>query len=967
MTHRRSQPNNRPIRSARSAVRGAAFETLEKRVLLSGGTGGTFRPGAPPPHVPTSEDIADVKNGPMATAGPKIIDMYREFRRFQKAGGAAVDFDPTNSEYYKIKDGRIGVSVRGRVPIEQLTTRLRQSDAEIIYRSRQNNVIDVYVPFGQLHELARDPMVASMAPMYQAITWRQGTADNQADFVQKTLAVKDNYTLDGSGVRIGVLSDSVNRFNFGLPGSIATGDLPTMPSIQVISDSESPGFASDEGRAMMELIHDIAPGAELAFATADFGMQAFADYIRALRAAGSDIIVDDIGFFLESWYQPSVIDQAITDVVNDGAIYLSSAGNSSAQGGFESLTNWSKIGRYHYVDWDPGPQVDTKMRITLDQGGTFFMQWDEPYNGVVGSAQSDIDVFVYDSVYGRKFHVGVENNIKTGSPTEAFFIPAGEWDIEVVLIDRLEGAPLPTRFRIISFGEAQISQTEYAPLNFSSIAGHNGGEDTISVGAVPWFQPTANEDFSSTGPVTRVFNASGTRLASPVSLQKPDISGIDGVNTSFFGSDIPEDNDVLPNFFGTSAAAPNVAALIALFREAAPSMTQAEVLEALQETALPMNGQPVGWDEQGGFGLVEADAAIQRFLAPPVVHLPAVEPDPRVTPVDSLRIVFDHRVNGFDVSDLTLRRDNGPNLLTGNQPIETTDNGRTWLLRNLTQLTSTPGTYELRLVAAGSGITNIATNQLPLENDAVVTFTVLEFPPVPNTPSDLKTKVVDEGVVRLRWTDNSNNEDRFVIQRAEDANFTTGLKSFNVPANRTVYTDEVILPVGRRLYYRVRAVNNFSEFGGTSNVAEVFLPGPGEIVLDNESSRGVRITGAWQVSNTVPGFNGESYLSDLNSGKGDKEVRFTPNVTRAGDYFVYARWTRADDHATNVPYDIYFANGRKQTVVVDQRNSGGDGWVLLGKFNFALGTGGFVRIHNAGTNGVVTVDAVRFQPANGSG
>ena len=98
--------------------------------------------------------------------------------------------------------------------------------------------------------------------------------------------------------------------------------------------------AGDEGTAMLELIHDIAPGAQLYFATAFTSITSFAQNIRDLRTAGCDIIVDDVGYFVESPFQDGqgpavvsptnggVVTQAVKDVAALGAMYFSSAGNS---------------------------------------------------------------------------------------------------------------------------------------------------------------------------------------------------------------------------------------------------------------------------------------------------------------------------------------------------------------------------------------------------------------------------------------------------------------------------------------------------------------------------------------------------------------------------------------------------------------------------------------------------------------
>jgi hypothetical protein len=99
----------------------------------------------------------------------------------------------------------------------------------------------------------------------------------------------------------------------------------------------APG-SGDEGTAMLEIVADLAPGAQLFFATAQDTPATFAQHIRDLRAAGCDIIVDDVFYFVESPFQdgqttPSqtnggIIAQAVKDVAASGALYFSSAGNS---------------------------------------------------------------------------------------------------------------------------------------------------------------------------------------------------------------------------------------------------------------------------------------------------------------------------------------------------------------------------------------------------------------------------------------------------------------------------------------------------------------------------------------------------------------------------------------------------------------------------------------------------------------
>ena len=116
--------------------------------------------------------------------------------------------------------------------------------------------------------------------------------------------------VNGTGIKVGVLSDSFNDLG-GAAADEADGALPSASKIQVLEDLASGG--TDEGRAMMQIIHDIAPGASLAFYTAFKSEQDFANGILALAAAGCKVICDDVSYFDEPFFQNGVVAQAITN------------------------------------------------------------------------------------------------------------------------------------------------------------------------------------------------------------------------------------------------------------------------------------------------------------------------------------------------------------------------------------------------------------------------------------------------------------------------------------------------------------------------------------------------------------------------------------------------------------------------------------------------------------------------------
>ena len=135
----------------------------------------------------------------------------------------------------------------------------------------------------------------------------------------------DGVRLDGTGVSVGVLSDSFNCLG-GAAADVTSGDLSP---VNVLQDLPGCGSATDEGRAMLQLVHDVAPGASLLFATAYTGQAGFASNILSSAAAGADVIVDDVIYFAEPMFQDGIIAQAVDAVVAAGVPYFSSAGNEA--------------------------------------------------------------------------------------------------------------------------------------------------------------------------------------------------------------------------------------------------------------------------------------------------------------------------------------------------------------------------------------------------------------------------------------------------------------------------------------------------------------------------------------------------------------------------------------------------------------------------------------------------------------
>ncbi len=472
-------------------------------------------------------------------------------------------------------------------------------------------VVSGKLPLGSIGALGRLTSAHSIRPA--AATTLTGSVNGQGDPAMNTDTFRAAVPVTGAGNIVGTLSDSYDCLG-GAPAGVASNDLPA--GVNVLDDTACP--ATDEGRGMMELIHDVAPGAGQAFHTAFTGQAGFAQGILDLAAAGADIINDDVGYFAEPMFQDGIIAQAVDQVVGMGIPYYSSAGNANADSyeqafrpGPNECTE-SGVARPGH-DFDPGPGVDTRQRITFPSGQTVLsLQWDQPFFSVSGppGSASDIDVCFYTT--GGVFIGGAFSPNAGGDPVEVVGIsnPGPPVSLDIA-IPRYSG-PSPGRLKYVMF-RASASIDQFA-TNSSTSVGHNNAAGASATGAAfalqtPRFgvNPPLLEPFSSRGGTPILFNTAGAPIA-PVVRQTPDVTGPDGANTTFFGTDSAADPDALPNFFGTSAAAPHVAALAALLRQLNPGWTPAQLNSFLETTAIDMG--PPGYDRDSGHGLVQVGPAL---------------------------------------------------------------------------------------------------------------------------------------------------------------------------------------------------------------------------------------------------------------------------------------------------------------------------------------------------------------------
>jgi hypothetical protein len=462
-----------------------------------------------------------------------------------------------------------------------------------------------------------------------------GAVQSQAVALQKADRAQAK-GFDGHGIRVAALSDTYDAipgFHPNAADDVATGDLPA--GVFVLEDLPPSPFNADEGRAMLQLIHDLAPGSQLGFATAFGGMVDFSNNILNLRRQfHADVIVDDVIYFAEPMYSDGCLAQTVDQVASEGAAYFSSAGNNGleayeavydpvsladakrlvAQGkeniDIDALAAHGLGARSFHNFRNPDGSTSITQSFRSYFGDIVDFQWDEPFD--LGLVKTDYNIYVFDAAgkfldpddpTSPVFFTHDDNPNDTDEALEILAVNPG--DYQIVLAKVNDGGAKHVKYVVVNgLGES-------ARQNAPSIWGHAAARRGQAVAAMYYGITRFPEDYSSPGPTTIFFDKRGHRLDEPQVRRVPQITAADGVDTTFFipGADI--DGDGFPNFFGTSASAPDAAAVGALALQAAGgpgSLRPRELFEILQETATPVPLSKVRTFARAKAGPVEATA-----------------------------------------------------------------------------------------------------------------------------------------------------------------------------------------------------------------------------------------------------------------------------------------------------------------------------------------------------------------------
>ena len=421
----------------------------------------------------------------------------------------------------------------------------------------------------------------------------------------------------GVGAKVGVQSGGISN----LKTIQSRGELPAVQVVQPADGSSSP--PGDEGTALLEEIHAVAPGAALTYC----GPSTYVEYTSCLSqmvAAGATILVDDIIFAQQDLLssdssEVQAVEQILTQ--NPSVALFTAAGNynGSYWEGDYSPVALSSLGlppltcpsggatqTDYYVAQFGG---DPSQLLTLQQatGVPITFAWADPPN----QNASKFDVYWVNSANSAQSGCLAAGAAKDNLISQTVNFTAMSYTVYIATPD---ATPAGKFLKLWIGGDGLTSLSKSTSGSVVTPQAYANG--AVTVGAVNGSDGVGDkiESFSSLGPVTLAF-PQPTQVQVPL-LVAPDGINVDAAGTYFAGSLFPDGN-----FYGTSAAAPNAAGVAALIRGAFPALNASQLVAALTAGATQLGS--VTPDGTFGYGRVDAIGSLGTFPAPTMTALPA--------------------------------------------------------------------------------------------------------------------------------------------------------------------------------------------------------------------------------------------------------------------------------------------------------------------------------------------------------
>ncbi len=564
----------------------------------------------PPPgsNNPIATPPPDPRTGPTNLAAaaqtaknPKLDSALTGLVAAAKVSSTAAK-ELAESQSLRLSDNRVHIQiVTSPAGLAQVTKAVAEAGGQVTGTGFSDTLVQGWLPIAAVERVAaqddvyyirRPPQVYSLENLYV------GNSTTEALAAINTPAWHTaGYT--GAGVKVAIIDAGFVGYS-----SLRGSDLPASVTVKNFVDGETDAQAdgtTEHGTACAEIIHDLAPGAQLYLVKIATDLD-LAEAVAWLISQQVDIISTSVGFYNASPGDGTgPLAGLVSQARSAGILWVTAAGNDREThwGGLYADNNSNNIHEFE------GEEVNCFSGSLLGQascdGFSFFI-----VVGLIGqinilvrwndwtAVDQDYDLHLVRWNGSSWVQVASSTDPQTGAagqaPTEWInYKPTGNEDLGTLLsphgfvLERINGNR-PVNFELFTPQLGGLLRPDKI-LRARSLANLADAPEAMTVAALNVNTPYDQEFYSSEGPMN------GLGGAATGGAIKPDIAGYANVSTESYGAGV---------FNGTSSATPHVAGAAAIALSAYPGYGPTQLQTFLEETAVDMG--TAGLDTQFGYG-----------------------------------------------------------------------------------------------------------------------------------------------------------------------------------------------------------------------------------------------------------------------------------------------------------------------------------------------------------------------------
>ncbi|MCP4544372.1 MAG: S8 family serine peptidase [Chloroflexi bacterium] len=552
----------------------------------------------PPPEIAPPQSLIELAEQYPALESiltdPELDSVYKEFLVAYEEGGHDAALELARQREMLTPQGDVAITlILDTDDHTTLVSQLETVGAVVVsaYRDRVNVAVPIVLIEAQLQTNEPGAIFDQLTELEHVIGVQlpEQRIHDGSSIPGEGVAVIGSNTwheagITGAGLRVGVLDLGFSNYE-DLLGEELPNDVP-MATFGWYDEDEI------HGTACAEIVHEVAPDAELFFAWYDGSDAAMGEAVDWLLSHNVDIISHSASSIVGPRDGSEWDAQLVDDLAAQGILWVNSSGNSALSHYRAVFTDEDGDNLHEFAAGEESLALYNYGYVDVA------LTWDDDWE----QATQDYELFLYDAAGNELASSQESQSGESGQEPVEWISYVTDGDTVYAAVTAYEVDQAVTFDIFVNGADVAYPSPDY------SVCPPGDAVGSLTVGAANW-QDDSLADYSSQGPTT------DGRL-------KPEVSAPTGVSGATYGAE---------EFTGTSSSCPHVAGAAALVWQANPQFTRQEVVDFILSNAIDL--APSGPDTGHGYGRLQLPSPSANNPSPRPTPVPESGAEPTPAPL----------------------------------------------------------------------------------------------------------------------------------------------------------------------------------------------------------------------------------------------------------------------------------------------------------------------------------------------